>query len=79
MSVRKLSYGQETMTGFQAYGFQRFMIYMPNRATIHGAQLLGVHDDDVTIVEIRGPERRCWTIPRSQLTYSQKLLRPGAE
>ena len=76
----RTSLGREhTLTGFEAYGFQRWSLEAPDGHAGHGAQLIGVSGQDVTIVEIDevgntiGKSR----LPLSLLTYSRSLLRSG--
>lgn len=68
------------MENFDAYGFQRFTIMLPDgRGVARGAQLLGLRGDEVTVVEINEDtgHRLVTKMPVSDMTYDRELLRRG--
>jgi hypothetical protein len=69
--------------GYEAYGFQRYSLTLPDgaHAPVAGAQLIGVNGHEVTIIEIDEVSGRVTStkIPRRELTYSPELLRHGVD
>lgn len=84
--IRELRYRTRTglvgkIEGFELYGFQRYSVTSPQGDHIAhaGTQLIGVKDDEVTIIDInetQGVITRA-TMTVSELTYDPTLLRSG--
>lgn len=82
--ILNLSYrgrhGVYSLGGYQAYGFQRFTITTPAGETGRGAQIIGIKNGKAVVLEVDDVhginDKR--ELPESELTYSRKLLRPGA-
>lgn len=77
--------GQRGMlSGYDGYGFQRYsvMFLQGSRHVPHaGTQIIGVHGDSVTIMDVPEPagETRRSDVSFDKLTYDRSLLRAGVE
>lgn len=78
--ISALRIGDDVVSGFQAYGFQRYAQLVPGLGTLgRGYQLLTLAGDwlVVTDVDELSGRREVRCQPRATMTYAPALLRAG--